>query len=269
MMAAMTKRIAADIERRILDLWEEHQNGYAVADLVGIGNSTIYRVLARNGVTVDREVTRRRRSRTSPETDAEIVERYKSGESAGTLASEFGFACHLSVLKRVREAGVDVRTPGPAFADMPPELGAEILRLRAEGMPQEAIGRQLGVGQPRVSRWLRSNGKHTWDPTRHPGYKGGRVKSSGGYMAIKIPLDDPLSCMADRANGYVKEHRYVMAKALGRPLLESETVHHINGDRTDNRLENLQLRQGRHGKGVAFACRDCGSHNIAAVPLSD
>lgn len=54
---------------------------------------------------------------------------------------------------------------------------------------------------------------------------------------------------ADGSRRRVRQHRFVMEQALGRELRPSETVHHINGDKTDNRLANLQLMEhGAHSR---------------------
>jgi len=73
---------------------------------------------------------------------------------------------------------------------------------------------------------------------KNPMWKGGIRNDSSGYVSIKTP-DHP---HADRY-GYVKEHRLVMEKHLGRYLEKQEVVHHINEDRTDNKIENLQLME--------------------------
>ncbi|MFF5445475.1 HNH endonuclease [Streptomyces sp. NPDC012888] len=73
--------------------------------------------------------------------------------------------------------------------------------------------------------------------------------------------------MATRS-GWAQQHRAVLADALGRRIERHESVHHINGNRADNRLENLQLRSGKHGAGVAMRCCDCGSSNVEAAPLA-
>lgn len=85
----------------------------------------------------------------------------------------------------------------------------------------------------------------------------GRTVTSAGYVLVMNP-DHPNSS----SYGYVPEHRLVMESIIGRLLTHDETVHHKNGIRDDNRPENLQLRQGNHGRGVVRTCGDCGSHNI-------
>lgn len=89
---------------------------------------------------------------------------------------------------------------------------------------------------------------------------------NGNYVAVLIEKFDPMFGMADEA-GYVLEHRLVMARYLGRPLYNWETVHHLNDHTKDNILTNLQLRIGNHGSGVCLKCAHCGSNNLIPVEI--
>jgi len=71
-------------------------------------------------------------------------------------------------------------------------------------------------------------------------WKGGKVKTVHGYILV-TEKDYPNKLY----NNYVWEHKLVMEKSLGRYLLPDETIHHINGDKTDNCIENLMLFPNR------------------------
>jgi len=70
---------------------------------------------------------------------------------------------------------------------------------------------------------------------KNPRWKGGRRKRADGYVLVYQP-GHPYAY-----RNYVLEHRLVMEKALGRYLQPHEIVHHINGIKDDNRIENLTV----------------------------
>lgn len=82
------------------------------------------------------------------------------------------------------------------------------------------------------NKWRRW-GTPTPAPRPKPAHK---KRDPSGYIVVWRP-DSPMAM----ANGFVPEHRLVMAESIGRPLCKFENVHHINGVRDDNRPENLEL----------------------------
>ena len=77
----------------------------------------------------------------------------------------------------------------------------------------------------------------------NPAWKGGVTyfKTHGNYCGVKyIRCPKEYISMA-RKDGYVMEHRIIMAKKVGRKLLRTEVVHHMDHDPTNNDVENLKL----------------------------
>ena len=85
----------------------------------------------------------------------------------------------------------------------------------------------------RIALGRQNKGRPVHGPLKH--VKGSGYITAQGYKILS--LKHPNSSK----RGQILEHVYVMSQHLGRPLKKGETVHHINGIRDDNRIENLEV----------------------------
>ncbi len=73
----------------------------------------------------------------------------------------------------------------------------------------------------------------------NPNWKGGRLIASNGYILIRVGTDHHLSDV----RGYAYEHRLFAEEKIGRRLRPREQVHHIDGNRGNNALENIEVME--------------------------
>jgi hypothetical protein len=111
----------------------------------------------------------------------------------------------------------------------------EMKTLYDRGLNFTDISKELGWSDKTVSYYLEKH--YEIKLNCHKRLKnGGKTKNKFGYVLVLAP-DHP-NCGPSR---YVKEHRLVMEKHLGRLLSSDEHIHHINGIKDDNRIENLMI----------------------------
>jgi hypothetical protein len=177
----------------------------------------------------------------------EMRSRYLAGEALRDLAADAGLS-YQTIRRRLEEAGVEIRGMRKTAlqrermsearrAQIPED---ELRRLHAQGMSCHEMGAILGfcdeairdrlveLELPRLPAKARPEKNYFW--------RGGFVVDDQGYILEKRP-DHP---GADHL-GYVRQHRLVMEKILGRCLTPEEVVDHKNRDTSDNDPGNLEL----------------------------
>lgn len=212
------------------------------------------------------------------ETAQNLVTSYALGKSIRRMAREL-MVNEKTVSTALIRAGVELRGRCGFRRHLTTDVElSEMVKAYRAGEGTQEIADKLGTTAAIVADRLKRSGLSLRPPgfrkgEDHHAWKGGRVAHEG-YIQVLIYPSDPYYAMAkvksSSADGgrYVFEHRYKMAKKLGRLLTEHETVHHKDGNGLNNNLKNLQLRQGKHGKGASFRCCDCGSYNVKAQALA-
>ena len=228
--------------------------------------------------------TRHKRTRRITRDHAdEIGAAYSEGYSLSQIATYWDISV-AAVSLTLDKLEIPKRQGGPRPAINGESQRARAVRILSERKDEiidrykseriDDIATDIDVNRGAITRMLRAEGV-TIRPrgaaqqsygAANPNFKAGRYATSEGYVRVLLDPSDPLICMADRKR-YVLEHRLVMARLIGRPLMADESVHHIDGDRSNNTVGNLQLRRGQHGKHIHMRCRDCGSQNVGPAAI--
>ena len=269
--SAQMKSRGKEFDDLVVKTYMENHSAYKTGSRLGVSNKYVYRILHERGAPVPGWNDDKPHRRSIP-ADVEnlVLEDHANGVTFRDMSEKYGCS-DWAIRNLVKRSGSVRRPHGGQSRRFSTEDVDKMLRLYNDGWTQTAIAAKFNSTQITVSRTLRSVGieyKGKSSGENHGAWKGGKTTRNDGYILVSIPFNHPLSVMRGKT-GYVLEHRLVMAKNIGRPLGKYETVHHINGDRTDNRIENLQLRQGRHGKGIIARCRCCGSYDIETSEISE
>ena len=156
-----------------------------------------------------------------------IQKRYvEDGASVRDVACEVG--CSMSAISRALKR-YDIKARTFSTKGLQIRLGATLSKETKNKIRLSHLGKKLSRGhREKVVKYL-NHGRGNLNP----GWRGGVVKNGNGYVMIRMP-EHPFNI-----NGYVAEHRLLIEQSIGRYLSSNEHIHHLNGDKTDNRIENM------------------------------
>lgn len=250
-----------------VSLYKKDISGNDIAKKLGVSSNTVYRMLHSSGIYVaGRTEAKSCRILVKGEVANSIILDYQNGMGWKELEKKYGYK-QYSMREAVRRSGTKIKDHGAQRRRVYKNEEKEIVRLYSEQkFSQIQIAAKFKMAQTVVSRVLISNGisgRAGKKLGEHYSWKGGVSKNGDGYVLIR---DNYFPEMLNRS-GYVLKHRIEMAKYLNRPLTKNESVHHIDGDKENNNIDNLQLRIGKHGSGVSYCCQDCGSNKLKPIEI--
>ena len=231
-------RIVVQNADRLRDRYLAGASLPSLACEAGVSVGTVRRALVEAGVTIRGRGASRPPRPLDDATIADLAAAYRAGASRYQLMTRVGDSNYKRVDAALAAAGVEIRNDKT-------RRGAE--HPRFTGGPASRGGRERAAGD-------------------------GRATTADGYVWAHAPDDWPWPEMLRRkANGNggsrrILEHRMVMAVHLGRALSRRDIVHHRNGVRSDNRIENLELWATAHPPGQRAhehgVCPCCGERLV-------
>ena len=176
-----------------------------------------------------------------------LVAQYAAGGRVAEIGKPFGY--DYKTTRRVLVGrGAEIKVAGGRKKPFTWATLQEVVAMLEAGKSCRQIAIEIGTYPQYVASFLRDHGIEPPDArtrrgSANPITKSGRTVGSEGYVSVILDEHEYHlnSGRRGRSRNYMLEHRLVMARHLGRALYPHENVHHKNGDRADNRLENLEL----------------------------
>lgn len=200
-----------------------------VGERFGCAESSVYRLLKPLGILRPRNLDEAKRQK--------IVSLRQQGKKGREICSEAN--CSLTAVYHIlKREGLSTRKV--RFMTEPDIQKA--IELYREGYCLKSVGESLGYSDNAIRNNIAKKGieirnrieaQSLWRKAKNPDYVPGRVKNNCGYIEIKAP-DHPRATK----KGYVREHILVWEAVHGE-LPKGMIIHHLNGIKDDNRLENL------------------------------